>query len=60
MQYTLWKEKSWVSRFTDGDRNTAYFHKMEKIWEAYMPITLLHQNNNVFSTFAEIEEHILS
>jgi hypothetical protein len=35
--------------------NTTYFHKMEKIREGYMPITLLHQNKNVFSTYAEIE-----
>ena len=59
-QEQLWKEKARDQNFVNGDRNTAYFHRVSKIQAATKSITFLQDGENVITDPTEIELHILS
>ncbi|XP_039686942.1 uncharacterized protein [Medicago truncatula] len=56
----FWKEKARNQHFINGDRNTAYFHRISKIRAATNSISLLQDGDNILSESADIEVHILS
>jgi hypothetical protein len=60
VQDQFWKEKARHQRFVDGDRNTAYFHRVAKIKASSKNITLLYDGDIVLSDASDIETHILN
>jgi len=59
-QEQLWKEKARDQNFVNGDRNTAYFHRVFKIRAATKSISFLQDGDNVITDPTEIEMHVLS
>ncbi|XP_024630290.2 uncharacterized protein [Medicago truncatula] len=60
VQEQFWKEKARNQHFINGDRNTAYFHRVSKIRAATNSISLLQDGDNILYEPADIEVHILS
>ena len=58
-QDLLWKEKARDQSFINGDRNTAYFHKLAKFRAATKPITLLYDSHTTITEQTDIEQHVL-
>jgi len=56
----LWQQKSKVKWHCDGDRNTAYFHRVAKIKSASSLITSLNLGDTVITDTKEISEHIIN
>jgi len=59
-QEQLWKEKARNQNFVNGDRNTAYFHRVSKIRAATKSIYVLQDGDNVITDPTAIELHIFS
>ncbi|XP_019451698.1 PREDICTED: uncharacterized protein LOC109353792 [Lupinus angustifolius] len=55
----FWKEKARVKWFTQGDRNTSFFHKVTKIRHATKSISRLLTNDNILSNQEDIDNHII-
>ncbi|XP_019435508.1 PREDICTED: uncharacterized protein LOC109342010 [Lupinus angustifolius] len=55
----FWKEKARVKWFTQGDRNTSFFHKVTKIRHATKSISRLQSNDNILTNQDDIDNHII-
>lgn len=53
----FWKEKSRIKWYTEGDRNTAFFHRTAKIKYVTKQITILKDNDRILNSSANIESH---
>lgn len=51
----FWKEKARVKWYSDGDRNTNYFHMVDKIGHASKQITSLKHGDQLLTPPNEIE-----
>lgn len=60
VQELFWKEKARVDWHTNGDKNTAFFHKLGKIIYASRRISLLKDGDSVLDSQEDIESHVLS
>lgn len=59
-QESFWKEKAKLQRFTQGDRNTSYFHKGAKIKYASKHMSVLRNGDAILDSGLEIEQHVLN
>ncbi|CAI8613214.1 unnamed protein product [Vicia faba] len=55
-----WKEKYKIQWHLEGDKNTAYFHRITKIKNAYKPITLLREGEECYTETSQIANHIVN
>lgn len=55
----FWKQKARIDWFSQGDRNTAYFHRIAKIRSASKQMTLLKHGDQVLVDRQQIEQHVL-
>lgn len=58
-QEDFWKEKSIINWHTQGDRNTAFFHRVIKVQNASKRMTTLKNGNLILDEAADIENHVL-
>lgn len=56
----FWQQKSKVQWHSEGDRNTAYFHRVAKIKNASNLITSIKHGDTVLTDNMEISEHIVN
>jgi len=59
-QEDVWREKARDQRFIHGDRNTAYFHRLEKIRASKNSINFLQDGELVITEPADIEVHVIN
>ncbi|XP_024636247.1 uncharacterized protein [Medicago truncatula] len=59
IQDWFWQEKAKVNWHTDGDRNTAYFHRATKIKNATKLISSLRIHDQVTTNQQQISDHIV-
>lgn len=59
-QEEFWRSKARVNRFTHGDRNTSFFHKMTKIMYASKQMSILKTGDNILESQDDIEQHVLN
>jgi len=57
---TFWHQKSKVNWHSQGDRNTAYFHRIAKIKNATNLITSLSTGDDLLTDSNDIYEHIVN
>jgi len=57
-QEAFWKEKSKTNWHIDGDRNTAYFHRLAKIKTKTNLISSIRSSDQVITDPEQISEHI--
>ncbi|MCH90331.1 RNA-directed DNA polymerase (Reverse transcriptase), partial [Trifolium medium] len=60
MEEAFWKEKANVKWHSEGDKNTAFFHKTAKIKQAYKKISTLRVNDMVLTDQDLISHHVVS
>lgn len=60
MEDTFWKEKSMTKRNCDGDKTTAYFHKLAKIKQSSRKIFMREIEDTMTSDPNLITEHIVN
>ena len=60
MEEAYWSEKARIKWHSEGDRNTAYFHRTAKIKQAYKKITTLRVDDNIISDQDQIANHVVS
>jgi len=56
--HRYWKDKNKRTRFLEGDRNTAYFHRSCKIRDAQSFMSLLKNGDEVIADNKDIEAHV--
>ncbi|GAU19900.1 hypothetical protein TSUD_95050 [Trifolium subterraneum] len=56
----FWKEKSRVNWHCQGDRNTAFFHRITKIKQAYKNLNSLGIDNNIVTDPELISNHVVN
>jgi len=56
----FWSEKARIKWHSDGDRNTAYFHRSAKIKQAYKKISTLRVDDTLITDQEQIAEHVIS
>jgi hypothetical protein len=59
-QEQLWKEKARDQKFVDGDRNTAYFHRVSRVRAATKSISFLQDGDTIITDPTAIMMHILT
>lgn len=59
-QEEFWREKDRINRFTHGDRNTSFFHKLTKIRHACRQMFVLKAGDNILDNQTDIEHHVLA
>ncbi|GAU13228.1 hypothetical protein TSUD_245980 [Trifolium subterraneum] len=59
MEEMFWSEKSKVKWHTDGDRNTAYFHRVAKIKNTSSLISTLRNGDIVLNSTKEVSAHVV-
>ncbi|GAU30907.1 hypothetical protein TSUD_381220 [Trifolium subterraneum] len=59
MEEMFWSEKSKVKWHTDGDRNTAYFHRVAKIKNTSSLISTLRNGDIVLNSTEEVSAHVV-
>lgn len=57
VERNFWREKSRRSRFINGDRNIAFFHRTAKILERQSHIGMLKTGYTILSFSTDIERH---
>ncbi|XP_019438892.1 PREDICTED: uncharacterized protein LOC109344584 [Lupinus angustifolius] len=60
MEEEFWREKSRINWHTQGDRNTAFFHRITKIRQVAKSMNLLRHNEVILSDQEEIANHALN
>ncbi|GAU32780.1 hypothetical protein TSUD_152280 [Trifolium subterraneum] len=58
-QEVFWKEKSKIKWQLEGDRNTAYFHRMAKIKNTTKIISSLKHGNTTLTDPSQISDHVV-
>lgn len=58
-QEEFWKEKARINWHCQGDRNTAFFHKVAKIRNASKRMSILKNGNVILDKAEDIEQHVL-
>ncbi|KAK2448388.1 hypothetical protein QL285_007654 [Trifolium repens] len=59
-QELFWKEKSSTKLHMEGDRNTAYFHRLAKIKNSTKLISSLKNGNEVLTEPTQLVEHVVN
>ncbi|XP_058754283.1 uncharacterized protein LOC131627441 [Vicia villosa] len=59
IEESFWKEKAKIKWHVEGDRNTAYFHRLSKIRNAVKPISILRAGEEIFSESSQISSHVV-
>jgi len=60
LEETFWKEKAKVKWHIEGDRNTAYFHRLAKIKQASSLITNMRNGDVMLNEPEEVSAHIVN
>ncbi|MCI29483.1 RNA-directed DNA polymerase (Reverse transcriptase), partial [Trifolium medium] len=60
LEEEFWREKARVKWLADGDRNTAYFHKIAKIRHVTKNISVLRHGDDLLTDPDAIENHVVS
>lgn len=55
----LWRGKSKVKCFNDGDRNTTYFHKLTKIRNVSKQLCIIRTDQAILDNATDIENHVV-
>ncbi|XP_019423006.1 PREDICTED: uncharacterized protein LOC109332480 [Lupinus angustifolius] len=59
MEEVFWREKARVNWHSQGDRNTAFFHRVSKIRQSTKAISMLRVGDAILSNQDEIASHFL-
>jgi hypothetical protein len=59
MQEVFWKEKARINWHLEGDRNTAYFHRLAKIKNSTKLISSLRHGSQILTETSQIADHVV-